>query len=90
MIVSLIQLDSLPTASLNFIYTVAIEFVCPMLQELLFVAYVSQVPSVAQPAVFVIYISVASVAAKVRFRVFEEVCVPPSMEIEVLVGAILS
>ena len=88
--VSLIQLDSLPTASLNFTYIVAMEFVCPMVQEVLFVAYVSQVPSVAHPAVFVIYMSEAPVAAKVRFGVLEEVCVPPSMEIEVLVGAVLS
>ena len=88
--VSLTQLVSFPASSLNLAYTVAVVLDCPRVHVLFEVAYVSHVPSAEHPEVFVIYISDAFVAAKVRFGVLDEICVPPSIVIDGDVGAVLS
>ena len=57
--VSLMQLDSFPAASLNFAYTVAVAFDCPRVHDFE-VVYVSQLPSEEQPIVLVMLTLVKS------------------------------
>ena len=84
------QDDSLSAEFRNFAYTVAVVLVCPSIQPDLFADIVSQVPPEPQPALLVIYISLAPPLISVRFTVDVVVYeAPPAITMLLPVGKLV-